>query len=1123
MASLKDLIVLGPARFLDKLYGNLEGNATSADKLKTARSITLTGTVNGTAAFDGSSNIAITTSLAKNYAGSSSDGGVANNSNFLNRKAYLTTAEEMDNFLDATGMQYACFKLTEDSGIGFASNDGMLLSLPWINTTYGAQIAFDDARAGTVAVRGKSTSWGSWYKFLHSGNYTDYTVTKTGSGASGNWEINITGSAAKLTTARSINGTSFDGSGNITTANWGTARNITIGNKTKAINGSTDYNYTHLDIGLQDGYFRNVTRDFTNGTLIQTSIDYSNTNGAPWSLEIKGNSYGSYYPFLLQYQGYIYNNTIIHHGGNMYGYTITGLVAFNYNGKLCFWFPRQDYWQGFAVLVVEEWNDNAKTNTVTNISNSVKPSGITKEIALDNFHYYLHHSNYSSYLDSRYVTLSTSQTITASKIITSNWYFKTTNCTSTPIQIFDDSTTYGHTMLVGAGGTTYIGAGEASGTLYSTLGTKSTENLILGADSLIQFYPGAESATSTSGITLDSSKQFFPQTNNTGSIGTSGYKWNAMYATTFYGALSGNATTATAIQTAGTTAQFYRGDNTWSNTIKQTANAQLGIDTDLKIGTARKDLNFDITNGAGSGINDGYAGGITWGSGNAAYAGIYYQTSGNYGSRLLFGTTGSYANGSYARMIITSSGYVGIGTLSPSQKLAVEGNIYASSKVSSPVIEGTTRGQFGGTSTTSYALNTSSFICDSWVRTKGDTGWYNETHGGGWYMTDTAYIRAYSNKKVYVSNDSMNAVYTLGAMRATKGFTVDESMTVYPSNSNELNFGGSNNSSTIYLGYRAVDSKPIPTKFIFGSITGTAHLQANTVYLGSGTSSYVSSSQYTGNAATATAFSTNRTIALTGDVTGSASTNGSSGWSISTTVADNSHNHSYLSGWPDTRSATTTPNDYNGALKVVGIKTATGSGTLDGSGYSTLVGIRGWGDDSGGNSHELAFTGNGGLYRRHGATTTWSSWLNILDSGNYTSYTVTKTGTGASGTWGISITGSADKIISDKKHAVSSAYSSGKGHRLYLRQYVNVSSSSTSSTDCNYFETYNLPTPTPQNTGNRNYNILTSKSNVTVSQGGTGADTGGASSGQALYNLGLVYSATEPASPTTGMVWLKPA
>ena len=41
MASLKDLLVMGPARFLDKLYGNLEGNATTADQWKTARTFTI--------------------------------------------------------------------------------------------------------------------------------------------------------------------------------------------------------------------------------------------------------------------------------------------------------------------------------------------------------------------------------------------------------------------------------------------------------------------------------------------------------------------------------------------------------------------------------------------------------------------------------------------------------------------------------------------------------------------------------------------------------------------------------------------------------------------------------------------------------------------------------------------------------------------------------------------------------------------------------------------------------------------------------------------------------------------------------------------------------------------------
>lgn len=38
---------------------------------------------------------------------------------------------------------------------------------------------------------------------------------------------------------------------------------------------------------------------------------------------------------------------------------------------------------------------------------------------------------------------------------------------------------------------------------------------------------------------------------------------------------------------------------------------------------------------------------------------------------------------------------------------------------------------------------------------------------------------------------------------------------------------------------------------------------------------------------------------------------------------------------------------------------------------------------------------------------TWQSWRKVLDSLNYTSYVPTKTGSGASGTWGISVTGNA--------------------------------------------------------------------------------------------------------------------
>ena len=56
------------------------------------------------------------------------------------------------------------------------------------------------------------------------------------------------GTATKLATARSINGTNFDGSAGITTANWGTARTLTIGNKGQSVNGSGNVSWALSDI-----------------------------------------------------------------------------------------------------------------------------------------------------------------------------------------------------------------------------------------------------------------------------------------------------------------------------------------------------------------------------------------------------------------------------------------------------------------------------------------------------------------------------------------------------------------------------------------------------------------------------------------------------------------------------------------------------------------------------------------------------------------------------------------------------------------------------------------------------------------------------------------------------------
>ena len=68
----------------------------------------------------------------------------------------------------------------------------------------------------------------------------------------GSFKGPLNGNAAtttKLQTARTINGTSFDGTANIITNAWGTARDITLGLTKKSVNGSTNMSWTLAEIG----------------------------------------------------------------------------------------------------------------------------------------------------------------------------------------------------------------------------------------------------------------------------------------------------------------------------------------------------------------------------------------------------------------------------------------------------------------------------------------------------------------------------------------------------------------------------------------------------------------------------------------------------------------------------------------------------------------------------------------------------------------------------------------------------------------------------------------------------------------------------------------------------------
>ena len=94
--------------------------------------------------------------------------------------------------------------------------------------------------------------------------------------------------------------------------------------------------------------------------------------------------------------------------------------------------------------------------------------------------------------------------------------------------------------------------------------------------------------------------------------------------------------------------------------------------------------------------------GATADTGTNTYAWSIHRTSGNNFSISRNSSDG--ANG----LLIDTSGRVGIGTTSPSERLSVNG----------------------------------------WVGTIGNTGWYSITYGGGWYMTDSTWVRSYNGKGV---------------------------------------------------------------------------------------------------------------------------------------------------------------------------------------------------------------------------------------------------------------------------------------------------------------------------------------------------------------------------------------
>lgn len=196
----------------------------------------------------------------------------------------------------------------------------------------------------------------------------------------------------------------------------------------------------------------------------------------------------------------------------------------------------------------------------------------------------------------------------------------------------------------------------------------------------------------------------------------------------------------------------------------------------------------------------------------------------------------------------------------------------------------------------------------------------------------------------------------------------------------------------------------------------------------------INGTSFDGTANIVTAYwGTARTISLSGAVTGSASVNGSQNVTITTTYQFGSIDRRYVGGNKTANHGSSgtayTADTYSSTFvnKAFVAFAERGSWAYANNGYvSTDTGVNiplagtaifQWGA-SDTNKTQLYITphNNSGVsnpaanemlfYTSNGSGYT-SAWTRVLTHRNYTNYTVTKTGGGASGTWGISITGNA--------------------------------------------------------------------------------------------------------------------
>lgn len=753
---------------------SITGNAATATKLQTARTIngtsfdgsanittaywgatrtiTLSGAVTGSASVNGSQNVTITTTYqtgsidgryvgGKKIAGHGSQGTAYTadtySSNFVN-KAFVAYAERGSWAYANNGY------ITTDTGVniplagtaifqwGASDTNKTQLFITPMNNSGVSNPAVNEMLFYTS--NGSEYSSG-WSRVLTNRNYTIYTVTKTGGGASGTWGISITGNAATanriishsisdtlankttpgylyhaggsnsvkdkpsgvdafgvftMQTASGWYGQLLMSSNTSTGLYWRTATSLNGGWK-KILDSSNYTAYVNpanfvTSLGTNGNYVTWTKNGTTNNLTVPFATTSNVLNNLGNRTAISGTTVGQ--RGLRLYE--VYNN----------GYPVNFGNVLNIGG------------QGYGELLFQWTGDSNPGHLYYRSKRDVASQAWSNWVTI------LDNNNYSSTLDGRYVTLATNQTVSGIKTFSTQQKFTVATGTS-PFTV--SSTTVvsnlnadmldgwhlnyilkdGYVTSATSGLSSYwrkvwdITLNNQYNDVDINLLVHSAYNQQWGIISFKLRQNGTGTAKSISAflaevvgnIPLDRFRLYY---NNSSGLCQLWCNPSGQYDVYNYRVLAKTWRTGTEAATLGT---FYTGDTSTAQSLPSDSYVSMtGITI---VNTAAKVANT-LTFSAGKFSSKTYNGS------SAITVNVPTHTS------HLTNDSGFWTGTRYWANIAVST---------------------SSSTSTSP------------TFSTAYTSN--------WFRSTGSTGWYSQTYGGGWYMSDSTWIRTFGSKSVY--------------------------------------------------------------------------------------------------------------------------------------------------------------------------------------------------------------------------------------------------------------------------------------------------------------------------------------------------------------------------------------